>query len=168
MNRGNRFFLFATVLLIVAVAAGGVTLATKYGRSHPVEIALPEVNASQQEMEVYVGGDVANPGIYLLKDGDTIQSILSDVGLEADNAPALIGVYISVEGKRQPRQKIDINRAEPWLLLALPGIGEELSQRIVDYRSEHGPFERIEELCHVKDIGEATFEKVKDYITVLD
>ena len=168
MTQGNRFFLFATVLLIVAVAAGGVALATKYGGSHPVEIVLPEVKASQQEMEVYVGGDVANPGMYLLKDGDTIQSILSDVGLEADNVPDLIRVYISVEEKRQSLQKIDINRAEPWLLAALPGIGEELSQRIVDYRNEHGPFERIEELCRVKNIGEATFEKVKDYITVLD
>ncbi|MCK4388321.1 MAG: helix-hairpin-helix domain-containing protein, partial [Dehalococcoidia bacterium] len=58
--------------------------------------------------------------------------------------------------------------AEPWLLETLPGIGEVLAQRIVDYRSENGPFKRIEDLLKVSGIGEATFEKIKDYITVSD
>jgi len=57
-------------------------------------------------------------------------------------------------------------RAEPWLLEALPGIGETRVQDIVDYRNENGPFKRIEDLLQVKGIGEGTFEKTKDYITV--
>ena len=55
-----------------------------------------------------------------------------------------------------------------WVLEALPGIGEVLTQRIVDYRSENGPFKRIEDLLKVSGIGEATFENIKDYITVSD
>ena len=55
-----------------------------------------------------------------------------------------------------------------WVLEALPGIGEVLTQRIVDYRSENGPFKRIEDLLKVSGIGEATFDKIKDYITVSD
>jgi competence protein ComEA len=169
MSKGNIFWLFVVILFIVAVVAGGIALATEYEGSRPLEIAYPEAVTSQQNMDVYVDGDVANPGIYLLRDDDTIQSILSDVGLEADSAPDVIRVHIFVEGeKQQSWQKIDINRAEPWLLVALPGIGKELSQGIVDYRREHGPFNRVEELCRVNGIGQAKFEEARDFITVLD
>ncbi|MFW6105474.1 MAG: ComEA family DNA-binding protein [Chloroflexota bacterium] len=47
-------------------------------------------------------------------------------------------------------------------------MGEVLAQRIVDYRSENGPFGRIEDLLKVSGIGTATFEKIKDFITVSD
>lgn len=77
-------------------------------------------------------------------------------------------LYIPGEGETRLPQKMDINRAEPWLLEALPGIGEVLAQRIVDYLSEHGPFKGIEDLLKVSDIGPATFENIKDYITVAD
>ncbi len=72
------------------------------------------------------------------------------------------------EGEEQSPQKIDINRAEPWLLEALPGIGETLAQRIVDYRDDNGSFKRIEDLLKVSGIGEGTFENIKDFITVSD
>jgi len=63
-------------------------------------------------------------------------------------------------------QSQDINRAEPWLLEALPGIGEVLAQGIADYRSENGPFRRIEDLLKVSGIGPATFEQIKDFTNV--
>jgi competence protein ComEA len=111
---------------------------------------------------------VANPGIYSLKEGDTLQTLLSDAGIETDADLSHIELYVPREGEYQSPQKIDINRAEPWLLEALPGIGEVLAQRIVDYRSENGPFKIIEDLLKVSGIGEATFEKIEDYITVSD
>ena len=46
------------------------------------------------------------------------------------------------------------------------GIGETLAQRIIDYRNEHGPFQQIEDLKKVEGIGAATFEKLKDNITL--
>jgi len=63
-------------------------------------------------------------------------------------------------------QKIDINTAEVWLLESLPGIGETLAQRIVDYRIAHGYFQSIDDLTEVDGIGAAVFEKIKDKITV--
>ena len=77
-------------------------------------------------------------------------------------------LYIPREGEEQSPQKIDINRAESWLLEALPGIGEVTAQAIVDYRNENGNFRRIEDLLKVSGIGPGTFEKIKDYITVSD
>jgi len=37
---------------------------------------------------------------------------------------------------------------------------------IVDYRNENGEFKRVEDLLQVKGIGQGTFDKIKDYITV--
>ncbi|GAH87864.1 unnamed protein product, partial [marine sediment metagenome] len=53
-----------------------------------------------------------------------------------------------------------------WLLEALPGIGETRAKAIVDYRNENGEFKRVEDLLQVKGIGQGTFDKIKDYITV--
>jgi len=168
MSRVDRFYLFVTVFLVIAAIAGGVTLAVQHSRSQPVEIVLSQTEPPELSGELYIGGAVANPGIYPLKEGDTLQMLLSDAGVEPDADLGHIELYIPLEGEDQSPQKIDINRAEPWLLEALPGIGEVIAQRIADYRSENGPFKRIEDLLKVSGIGEATFENIKDFITVSD
>jgi competence protein ComEA len=168
MSRADRLYLFITVFLLVAAIAGGIMLAVQHSRSQPVEIVLSQTEPLELGGELYIGGAVANPGIYSLKEGDTLQTLLSDAGIEPDADLSHIELYVPREGEDQSPQKIDINRAEPWLLEALPGIGEVLAQRIIDYRSENGPFRIIEDLLKVSGIGQATFEQIKDYITVSD
>jgi competence protein ComEA len=68
----------------------------------------------------------------------------------------------------EPPQKVNINRAEAWLLGALPGIGEVRAQAIIDYRQQNGPFRSTNELLKVAGIGTATYERIKDLITVAD
>ncbi|MFP4082082.1 MAG: ComEA family DNA-binding protein [Candidatus Aminicenantes bacterium] len=63
-------------------------------------------------------------------------------------------------------QKVNINTASVEKLQTLPRIGEKVAQRIVDFRKEHGPFKKIEEIMKVKGIGEKTFKQIKDLITV--
>ncbi len=65
-------------------------------------------------------------------------------------------------------QKIDINRAEAWLLEALPGIGPSKAQAIIDYREQNGGFGHIAEITEVSGIGDAIYEDIKDLITVGD
>jgi len=168
MSRADRFYLFVTVFLVIAAIAGGVMLAVQHSQSQPVEIVLSQTEPPELSGELYIGGAVANPGIYSLKEGDTLQTLLSDAGIEPDADLGHIELYVSREGEEQVPQKIDINRAEPWLLEALSGIGETRAQTIVDYRNENGPFKRIENLLQVEGIGEGTFAKIKDYITVSD
>ena len=64
--------------------------------------------------------------------------------------------------------KLNINTATAEELVALPGIGDVLAQRIIIYRQTHGSFEEIDELIHVKGIGEACLRTIRDYITIGD
>jgi competence protein ComEA len=61
--------------------------------------------------------------------------------------------------------QININTASAAELETLPGIGPALAQRIVTYRTEHGPFAHIEDIMNVAGIGPATFDNIKDLIT---
>lgn len=63
-------------------------------------------------------------------------------------------------------EKININTASLEELEKLPGIGPSKAQAIIDYRTTNGLFKDIEEIKNVKGIGEKTFEKLKDLITV--
>ena len=62
--------------------------------------------------------------------------------------------------------QININTATAQQLQLLPGIGESIAQRIVDYRETNGNFETIEALMNVSGIGEKKFSDIKDFITI--
>jgi competence protein ComEA len=87
-------------------------------------------------------------------------------GLSQDADLSHIQLYIPVPGEDNAAQKVDINRADAWLLQALPGIGEVRAKAIIDYRQQTGLFKSIEELTAVPEITDTIFEKVKPYITV--
>ena len=72
-----------------------------------------------------------------------------------------------VISETQP-QKIDINRAEAWLLEALPGIGPSKAQAIIDYRQQNGGFSDIFEITEVPGVGDSIYQDIKDLITVGD
>lgn len=61
---------------------------------------------------------------------------------------------------------ININTADLQQLCQLPQIGKTLAKRIIDYREEFGSFYDIEQITQVDGIGEATFERICDLITV--
>lgn len=62
--------------------------------------------------------------------------------------------------------KVNINTASLDELQKLPRIGPQVAQRIIDYRKEHGNFKKVEDLMKVRGIGEKTFSRFKDQITV--
>jgi competence protein ComEA len=163
----NRFWTVITVLLIAVIVIGGIIAWQKYRPPSPIEISLlpsPELTG-----EVYIGGAVNNPGSYPLKSSDSIEALIQAAGGTTDNADlAQIKIYIPTVGEKEEPQKININRAEAWLLEALPGIGETLAQRIIDYRQKNGAFHNITEITEVEGIGPSIYDQIKDLITVAD
>lgn len=63
---------------------------------------------------------------------------------------------------------VNINTADITELDTLPGIGPAKAQAIIDYRETNGLFSKIEDIMNVSGIGEATFNNMKDFITVGD
>lgn len=61
---------------------------------------------------------------------------------------------------------LNLNTATAAELETLPGIGAVLAQRIVDYRTEHGPFSAVEDIMKVSGIGDKKYEAIDSLITV--
>ena len=165
-SKFNRFGTLITLILVAIIVIGGIVVWLRYSGGQTVEIS----QSPSQELagEIYVIGAVNNPGLYPLTVGDGIEALIKAAGGTIDNANLnQLKLYIPEAGEEQP-QKIDINRAEVWLLKALPGIGETRAQAIVDCRCQNGPFRNINELIKVDGIGATTYEQIKELITVAD
>ena len=65
-------------------------------------------------------------------------------------------------------ERLDLNRASADELAALPGIGETLSARIVEYRRYNGDFAALEELEAVTGIGPQLVRTLSEYLYVAD
>jgi comEA protein len=68
-------------------------------------------------------------------------------------------------GKPAPTGKVNINTATAQQLTVLPGVGEKLATRIVDYRQKSGGFKSVAELMNVQGIGEKNLAKIQAYLT---
>jgi len=171
-------------------AAGGILLASRPHRGSVIQ--LPEAPPEAGIM-VDVSGAVSQPGVFELPPGSRVEDAIAAAGgllpeafTESLNlaAPLSDGTKVLVpvrpeESAEDPDTAsasdtthygggfpININTASLNTLTALPGIGDVKAQAIIDYRTEHGPFTNIEQLMDVSGIGPATFEKLKDMVTI--
>jgi len=168
-SKFSKYWTLLIILLVAIITVGGIVAWSRYSGSQPTEISISKPSSQEQLNKIYIGGAVNNPGFYPLKAGDSIEALIQAAGgtITSANLSGL-KLYILPEGEEEEPQKINLNRAEVWLLKALPGIGETLAQRIVDYRHQNGPFQNINELIKVEGIGATTYEKLKHLITVAD
>ena len=86
-------------------------------------------------------------------------------------ALALMGLTFvppAVAGKPLPETKVFLNSATVQQLATLPGVGEKLAGRIIEYRQKAGGFKSTQELMNVRGIGEKNFLKMQPYISVGD
>ena len=73
---------------------------------------------------------------------------------------------ISEQSSKEAESKVNINKATQTELETLPGIGPSTALKIIEYRENEGKFKKIEDIKEVSGIGEAKFEKIKDFIEI--
>ena len=73
---------------------------------------------------------------------------------------------VPIETTAEPLTRIDLNSADSETLQTLPGIGPALAERILAYREERGPFTYAYEITNIAGIGSATYEKLRELVTV--
>ncbi len=166
-SKFSQYWTLIIILLVAIIIISGIVVWLKYGQSQSIEISTPTTRELQGE--IYIGGAVSNPGFYPLKASDTVEALIQVAGGTTDSADLdWLTLYVLETQDEEQSQKINLNRAELWLLEALPGIGESRAQNIVAYREQNEPFNNINELIKVEGIGTATYEKIKHLITVAD
>ena len=126
---------------------------------------------------VYVTGEVYRADTYFIPYNWTVGMLFDLVGIKASADISNFNLAEKVvdgkvyhvpkkyENKEIEGQLIDINHASKEELMKLPGIGEVIALRIISYRQKT-PFLSIEEIKNVSGIGDAVYEKIKNYITV--
>jgi competence protein ComEA len=84
----------------------------------------------------------------------------------APSAPAPKPAPPAIPKPPSPSGKLNVNKATQAELELLPGIGPAMAKRIVDYRTAHGLFKRLEDLDKVNGIGPKTLDKLRPLVTV--
>ena len=102
-------------------------------------------NSMQLPIETCVCPEIKNDGC--LEKENTVTNQKEDP--EKSSEPHVISILTATK--------------EEWMLL--PGIGETKATAIIEYREKNG-FQSIEDLKKVSGIGDSTFEKIKDYLTM--
>jgi competence protein ComEA len=123
--------------------------------------------------------------VYELPFGSIVQDAIDAAGgFSADASQGRVNLAASLEDGQQvyvpefsvaappgpnpgsPAEQISVNTATAPELERLPGIGPVLAQRIVEYREQHGPFQRLEDLLEVEGIGPSKLENLQEYVRV--
>lgn len=138
---------------------------------------------------VDVAGWVRSPGVYEFPEGARVIDAIDAAGgarpgamLQALNlaAPLVDGTQVLVpregeQGVVPPAAGgggavagglINVNTATATELETLPGVGEVLAQRIIDHRTENGPFTSVDQLVDVSGIGDAILGSIRELVTV--
>ena len=163
----NRYRAIAIIFLISVIIITVFVAWSRYRPSQPIEILLPP----EQEISgnINISGAVTNPGIYQFSGGDSIGALIQSAGGVTSNGKQdNLQLSIPTTGVTSTPQKINVNRAEAWLLEALPGIGPTKSKAIIDYRQQNGFFRSVDELIKVQGISSTLLEQIKPFVTVAD
>ena len=141
-----------------------------YGRYQPVSLDLVKPSTKQVEVK----GEVNNPGVVTLKWEGTAEDAIEKAGGLTETAdtqsislmeqisPDTVLVIPSIQ---ETKDLVSINNASLEELDTLPGVGPSIAQRIIEYRKEQ-PFTSLDDLKNVKGIGDKTFEKMKEQISL--
>jgi competence protein ComEA len=158
-----------------------------------LSLAAPSTPASSHaavRVVVDVVGKVRRPGVYRLPDGSRVDDALAAAGgalpgvdlsrlnlarkltdgeqvaVGVPGATAAVGPSGTAPASGTASVLIDLNTATVEQLDTLPGVGPVLAQRIVDWRTEHGRFDSVDQLQEVSGIGPSRLADLRSLVTV--
>lgn len=141
---------------------------------NPGIVKLKEGSRIEDAIEAAGGltenADISNVNLaYVLDDGTKIkipnlddEDIADEDVLSKDSGEGII----QEDEKTTNTNIVNINKATENELSTLPGIGNSLATRIVEYRKQNGNFKTIEDIKNVSGIGESKFANIKDFISI--
>ncbi len=145
--------------------------------------------AVTSQVFVHVAGAVKNPGVYKISEGSRIIEAVNKAGGFAKGAdenslnlaakvkdsqkievlikqPTSSSGVSSATSVRQDNQIINLNTATEDQLDELPGIGETMAKRIIEFRQDKGSFTSVDQLKDIEGIGDKKFERLKDKVAI--
>lgn len=154
--------------------------------------SLSQSISNFKEIVVEIKGEVKNPNIYKLNENSIIEDLINKAGgltefadiSKINRAEKLQDhIAIVIPNKNDPNSQntisssvsasstqgnslVNLNTATDIELQSLPGVGPSKAKSIIEYREKNGGFKSIDEIKNIKGIGESSFEKLKDKITI--
>ncbi|MCA1057982.1 helix-hairpin-helix domain-containing protein [Rossellomorea aquimaris] len=152
----------------------------------------PKLEKDAENVFVDVKGEVMKPGLYEVRQGERLKFVIDRAGGFTDDADKKMMnlavkvtdemmIYVPkigemeivppeivtpVSGTEAGHDILNINTASQQDFETLPGIGPSKAASFVQYREENGPFSTIDEITNISGIGDKTFEKLKEHISV--
>lgn len=159
------------------------TFADKDVLTDTEDVSTADYGLSDRDIYVYICGHVNSPGVVKCQSGMRLYEAVELAGGADDSADmSLVNLAAPVnDGERiyipsydedipvmeeETKGLININKATADELMTLPGIGSSRAADIVNYRTDNGRFQSIEDIMKVSGIKEAAFNKIKNYICV--
>jgi competence protein ComEA len=184
VDPGPRGALALACVAVLAIAVTGVVVWR--GRPRAVEVPPPRVVVSAPApsaalLVVDVAGDVREPGLVRLPPGSRVADALTAAGglrrgattdglnlarRLVDGEQVLVGAPTAASPGAAQGGLLDLNAATADQLDDLPGIGPVLADRIVEWRTAHGPFTTVDQLREVSGIGARKYESIQALVTV--
>ncbi len=176
-----------TVLLLALLLSALVTTAVLIAADRYERPALVITDMARPTIVVQVEGAIATPGTYRLPGGSRLDELVDQAGGLADeadpstlNLAARVGdgevVHIPARttavpateppGTATAMTRVNINTATAEELEQLPGIGPVLSERIVAYREQNGPFASLDQVVQVEGISTRLLEDLRPLVTL--
>lgn len=185
------------LFLLISMISGCDSESEKISLATESSENIPETDSISidEDIYVYIHGQVKTPGVYTLKQGSRLFSAIKMAGgftkkaqkdylnlaeqmqdgqsvyvmskKEYQNVKEIPSTDKDLEDNNSTKEDtININTANLQELMNLPGIGQTKASAIIEYREKNGDFTNTTDIKNVSGIGEATFSNIENMITV--